>query len=69
MFRLNRMSVTAGIAMVAVIAGLSYVLTGATVPPASAQPTAKAAPVEFTPDGKLKQPPPPIASGCKSARP
>ena len=42
--------------MVAVIAGLSYVLTGAAIPPASAQPQAPAAVVEFTPDGKLKQP-------------
>ena len=56
MFRLNRTSVTAWIAVVAVIAGLSYVLTGAAVPPASAQPKAPAALVEFTPDGKLKQP-------------
>ena len=56
MFRPNRTRVTAGIAVVAVIAGLSYVLTGAAVPPASAQPKAAAAPVEFTADGKLKQP-------------
>jgi hypothetical protein len=48
--------VTAGIAVVAVIAGLSYVLTGAAEPPASAQPKAPAALVEFTADGKLKQP-------------
>jgi len=56
MLRLNRTSVTAWIAVVAVIAGLSYVLTGAAVPSASAQPKAAAAPVEFTADGKLKQP-------------
>jgi hypothetical protein len=60
MFRLNRTSarvhVIAGIATVAVIAGLSYLLTGPAVPPASAQPKAAAAPVEFTADGKLKQP-------------
>jgi hypothetical protein len=56
MFRLNRTSVAAGIAVVAVIAGLSYVLTGAVVPAASARPKAPAALVEFTPDGKLKQP-------------
>ena len=56
MFRLNRTSVTAGIAVVAVIAGLSYVLSGAAVPPASAQSKAQAALVEFTADGKLKQP-------------
>src|SRR5262249_22034798 len=52
----NRTSVTAGIAVVAVIAGLSYVLNRAGVPPASAQTKAVAAPVEFTADGKLKQP-------------
>jgi hypothetical protein len=46
----------AGIAVVALIAGLSYVLTGAAVRPASAQTKAAAAPVEFTADGKLKQP-------------
>jgi hypothetical protein len=56
MFRLNRTSVTALIAGVAVIAGMSYVLTGPAVPPASAEDKAKAAPVEFTADGKLKQP-------------
>jgi cytochrome c553 len=56
MLRLNRTSAIAGIAVVAVIAGLSYVLTGAAVPPASAQPKAAVAPVEFTADGKLKQP-------------
>jgi hypothetical protein len=39
-----------------VIAGLSYVLIGAAVRPASAQPNAPAARVEFTADGKLKQP-------------
>jgi hypothetical protein len=57
MFRPNRTSVTAGIAVVAGIAGLSYVLTPAAVPPASAQSKAPAALVQFTPDGKLKQPP------------
>jgi hypothetical protein len=56
MFRPNRTSVIAGIAVVAVIAGLSYTLTGPAVPPASAQPQAPAALVEFTADGKLKQP-------------
>ena len=56
MFRLSRASVIAGIAVVAVIAGLSYMLTGPAVPPASAQPKAPAALVEFTADGKLKQP-------------
>ena len=42
--------------VVAVIAALSYALTGPAVPPASAQPKAPAALVEFTADGKLKQP-------------
>jgi len=56
MFRPNRMSVAAGIAGVAVIAGLSYVLTQAAMPPALAQGKAQAALVEFTADGKLKQP-------------
>jgi hypothetical protein len=58
MFRLNRTSVTAliaGVAAVAVIA-VSYVLTGPAVRSASAQPKAPAALVEFTADGKLKQP-------------
>jgi hypothetical protein len=55
MVRPNRTSVAAWIAVVAVIAGLSYVLTRP-VPPASAQPKAKAALVQFTADGKLKQP-------------
>ena len=59
MIRTKRTKVTAGIAVVAVvavIAGLSYVLTGVAVSPASAEDKAKAAPVEFTADGKLKQP-------------
>ena len=59
MFRLNRTSVAAWsavVAVVAVIAGLSYVLTGPAVPPASAQAKAPKALVEFTADGKLKQP-------------
>ncbi|MCI0357684.1 MAG: cytochrome P460 family protein [Planctomycetaceae bacterium] len=56
MFRLNRTSVTAWIAVVAVIAGLSYALTGPAVRPASAQPQAPAGQVAFTADGQLKQP-------------
>jgi hypothetical protein len=56
MFRLNRTSVTAGIAGVAVVAGLSYLVTGVGEPSASAQDKAPAALVEFTADGKLKQP-------------
>src|SRR5262249_33295938 len=58
-FRLNRVSVAAWAAVaavVAVIARASYLLTGAAAPPASAQPKAPAALVEFTPDGKLKRP-------------
>src|SRR5262249_40359215 len=57
MVRLNRTSVTALIAVVAVVAGLTYLLTGAAVPPLSAEEKVKAAPVEFTADGQLKQPP------------
>jgi hypothetical protein len=56
MFRPSRLSVTVWIAVVAVIAGLSYTLTVAVIPSASAQPQARAAVVEFTADGKLKQP-------------
>src|SRR5262249_34058443 len=56
MVRPNRTSVAACIAAVEVIAGLSYLLTGAAVPPAPAQGKAQAALVEFTADGKLKQP-------------
>src|SRR5262245_2927893 len=58
MFRLSRTSVIAWTAVVAGIVALSDVLTGVAVPPASAQPKAAAALVEFTPDGKLKQPSP-----------
>jgi cytochrome P460 len=56
MFRLSRTSVIAWTAVVAVIAALSYALTGVAVPRAAAEDKAKAAPVEFTADGKLKQP-------------
>ena len=56
MFRLSRTSVAAWVSAVTVIAGLSYLLTGAAVPRAAAEDKAKAAPVEFTADGKLKQP-------------
>jgi hypothetical protein len=56
MFRLSRTSVTAWTAVVAVIAALSYALTGVAVPRAAAEDKAKAAPVEFTADGKLKRP-------------
>ena len=57
MFRLSRTSVIAWTAVVALIAALSYALTGVAVPRAAAEDKAKAAPVEFTADGKLKQPP------------
>src|SRR5215813_458127 len=56
MFRLSRTSVIAWTAVVAVISALSYALTGVAVPRAAAADKAKAAPVEFTADGKLKQP-------------
>jgi cytochrome c553 len=56
MFRLSRTSVITGTVALAMIAGLSYVLTGANTPSASAQPKAPAARFEFTADGKLKQP-------------
>ena len=46
-----RSSVTAGVAVLVGIAGLTYVLAGAAAPPAG-----PAALVEFTPDGKLKKP-------------
>jgi hypothetical protein len=49
------MSVIAWTAVVAVIAALSYALAGVAVPRAVAEDN-KAAPVEFTADGKLKQP-------------
>ena len=56
MFRLSRTSVIAWTAVVAVIAALSYALTGVAVPRAAAEDKAKAAPVEFTAGGKLKRP-------------
>src|ERR1700746_1860962 len=56
MFRLSRTSVIAWTAVVAVIAALFYALTGVAVPRAAAEDKAKAAPVEFTADGKLKRP-------------
>src|SRR4051812_12911014 len=40
MFQPNRTSMTGGVAVVAVIAGLSSLLTAAAVPPASAEPRA-----------------------------
>jgi hypothetical protein len=63
MFRLSRTSVVACIAAVAVIAGLAYLLAAVAVPLASAEEKtkgadekAKAPLLEFTADGKLKQP-------------
>jgi hypothetical protein len=56
MFRLSRTSVIAWTAVVAVIAALSYALTVVAIPRAAAEDKAKAAPVEFTDDGKLKRP-------------
>ena len=56
MFRLSRTSGAAWVSAVTVIAGLSYPLTRAAVPLAAAEDKANAAPVEFTADGKLKQP-------------
>ena len=65
MFRRTRTRVTVWSAVAVVIAGLSYLLAGAATPPASAQSKAQpkapatkapAAVVEFTTDGKLKQP-------------
>lgn len=57
MFQLSRRSVIAWTATAAVIAALSYALTGAAAPRgAAAGDRAKPAPVEFTGDGKLKQP-------------
>src|SRR5204862_4305580 len=48
--------VTACTAGVARIAALGYALAGVAVPRAAAEDKAKAAPVEFTADGKLKRP-------------
>ena len=56
MFRLSRTRVIAWTTVVAVIAALSYAHTGVAVPRAAAEEKAKTAPVEFTADGKLKQP-------------
>ena len=51
MLRLSRADVTAGIAVLLGITGLTYVLVGAAEQPESAVPG-----VEFTADGKLKRP-------------
>jgi len=52
----KRMGVTAIVAILVGIAGLSYLLAKATPPAVAETPNAPAALVEFTPDGKLKQP-------------
>lgn len=56
MFRWSRRSVIAWTAVAAVITALSYALTGVAVPRAAAEDKAPAALVEFTSNGKLKQP-------------
>ena len=56
MLGLSRKSVTALVAVLVGIAGLSYLLARTAAPVAAAPPAAKAALVEFTADGKLKQP-------------
>jgi len=48
--------VTAGVAVLAGIAGLFYVLAKPVAPTVAAPPERRAATVEFTPDGKLKRP-------------
>ena len=56
MLGLSRKSVTALVAVLVGIAGLSYLLARTAAPVAAEPPAAKAALVEFTADGKLKQP-------------
>ena len=55
MFGSRRSGVTAGVAVLVGIAGLSYVLAGAAHDRHRA-PDGREAEVEFTPDGKLKKP-------------
>jgi Cytochrome P460 len=52
----NRKRMTAMVAVLVGIAGLSYILARAVAPAAAASPAGSGALVEFTPDGKLKQP-------------
>ena len=52
----SRKSVTALVAVLVGIAGLSFILAKAGAPIAAAEPAAGGALVEFTSDGKLKQP-------------
>jgi hypothetical protein len=56
MFGSKRMGVTGIVAVLVGIAGLHYMLTRAVAPAAADQPAASGSLVEFTPDGKLKQP-------------
>ena len=56
MFGSRRMSSTAIVAVLVGIAGLSYMLATAVAPTVAAVPGGSAALVEFTADGKLKQP-------------
>src|SRR5436305_5125991 len=56
MLGLSRKSVTELVAVLVGIAGLSYLLARTAAPVAAEPPAAKAALVEFTADGKLKQP-------------
>ncbi|HEX4607377.1 MAG TPA: cytochrome P460 family protein, partial [Urbifossiella sp.] len=51
-----RKGVVAGAAVLVAVSAVVYVTVGATTPAASAQPAAPAPLVEFTADGKLKQP-------------
>ncbi len=52
----QRSGVIAGVAVLGGIAGLAYVLAAVAAPPAPAHEKAKAPVLEFTADGKLKQP-------------
>jgi len=56
MLGLSRKSVTALVTVLVGIAGLSYLLARTAAPVAAEPPAAKAALVDFTADGKLKQP-------------
>src|SRR6516162_7488056 len=51
-----RPNVIVGVAVLVGIAGLTLMLARAGAPSAAAEPAARGAFVEFTPDGKLKQP-------------
>jgi hypothetical protein len=54
-FGSRRIRVTALVAVLVGVAGLSYMLTKAAAPAAADQPAAPGALVEFTPDGKLNR--------------